>query len=103
MYHTYEGYFEAKSPAFHFFAAKPFGLNADDLFAWIHYGGGQELWDALSGQFNVKSLLPTSTGSQMGAWFAREINSPGDFKGLRFRVTRPRAEVHRRLGAAVLI
>ena len=35
MYHTYEGYFEKKSPAFHFFAAVPFGFTADELFAWV--------------------------------------------------------------------
>jgi TRAP-type mannitol/chloroaromatic compound transport system substrate-binding protein len=103
MYHTYEGYFEKKSPAFHFFAAIPFGFTADELFAWVQYGGGQELWDALSGQFNVKSLLCTSTGCQMGGWFANEITSPEGFKGLRYRMTGPGAEVLRRLGAIVVV
>ncbi len=60
MYHSFEGYFEKKSPAFNFFAAIPFGFTADELFAWVQYGGGQELWDALSGQFNIKSLLCTA-------------------------------------------
>jgi TRAP-type mannitol/chloroaromatic compound transport system substrate-binding protein len=103
MYHSYDGYFEKKSPALHFFAAIPFGLTADELFAWLQYGGGQELWDALMGQFNIKSLLPTSTGCQMGGWFAREMTSLESFKGLRFRMTGPGAEVLRRLGAAVLV
>jgi TRAP-type mannitol/chloroaromatic compound transport system substrate-binding protein len=66
MYHTYEGYFEKKSPAFQFFAAMPFGFTADELFAWVQYGGGQELWDALSSQFNIKSLPCGNTGCQMG-------------------------------------
>ena len=57
MYHSFDGYFEKKSPAFHFFSAMPFGFTANELFAWVRYGGGQELWDALSGQFNVKPLL----------------------------------------------
>jgi TRAP-type mannitol/chloroaromatic compound transport system substrate-binding protein len=103
MYHTYEGYFEKKSPLFHFFAATPFGFTADELFAWVHYGGGQELWDALAGQFNIKSLLCLSTGTQMGGWYAREINSPEAFRGLRYRMTGPGAEVLRRLGAVVLV
>ena len=81
MYHSYEGYFEKKSPAFHFFAAIPFGFTADELFAWVQYGGGQELWDALSGQFNIKSLLCTNTGCQMGGWFTREITSPEGSRG----------------------
>ena len=66
MYHSAENYWEKKSPAFSFFAAMPFGFTADELFAWVQYGGGQELWDALSGQFNVKALLCSSTGCQMG-------------------------------------
>ena len=102
MYHSFEGYFEKKSPAFHFFAAVPFGFTADELFAWVQYGGGQELWDALSGQFNVKPLLCSSTGCQMGGWFTREITSPEDFKGLRYRMAGLGAEVLRRLGAIVV-
>jgi hypothetical protein len=57
-------------------SAIPFGFTANELIAWVQYGGGQELWDALSGQFNIKSPLCTSTGCQMGGWFAREITSP---------------------------
>jgi TRAP-type mannitol/chloroaromatic compound transport system substrate-binding protein len=86
MYHSVDYYFENKSLAFNFFAAVPFGFTADELFAWIHYGGGQELWDALSGQFNIKPLICLNSGSQMGGWFTREISSPEGFKGLRYRM-----------------
>ena len=102
MFHTYEGYFEKKSPAFQFFAAIPFGFTADELFAWVQYGGGQELWDPLGAQFNIKSLLCTNTGCQMGGWFNSEILSPEALKGLRYRMAGPGAEVLRRLGAAVV-
>ena len=66
------------------------------------YGGGQELWDALSGQFNVKAFLGCSTGCQMGGWFTQQITSPEEFKGLRYRMAGPGAEVLRRLGAIVV-
>jgi TRAP-type mannitol/chloroaromatic compound transport system substrate-binding protein len=102
MYHSDEYYFEKKSPAFNFFSAVPFGLTADELFAWVQYGGGQELWDALSGQFNIKALLCLNTGTQMGGWFTREIASPEEFKGLRYRMPGLGAEVLRRLGAVVV-
>jgi TRAP-type mannitol/chloroaromatic compound transport system substrate-binding protein len=103
MYHSYEGYFVSKSPAFQFFAAIPFGLTSDERFAWLHHGGGQELWDALSGQFNIKSLSCSDSGCQMGGWFTREVTSPEGFKGLRYRMAGPGAEVLRRLGAIVLM
>ena len=102
MYHSFEGYFERKSQALQFFGAIPFGFTADELFAWVQYGGGQELWDALSAQFNVKALLCMSTGCQMGGWFVREVNSPESYKGLRYRMGGSGAEVLRRMGAIVV-
>ena len=102
MYHSAESYFEKNSRAFNFFTGVPFGFTADELFAWIQYGGGQELWDALSGQFNIKSLVCTSTGCQMGGWFTREIAGPEAFRGLRYRMPGLGADVLRRLGAIVI-
>lgn len=102
IYHSDEYYFEKKSAALNFFSAVPFGLTADELFAWIKYGDGQELWDTLSGQFNIKPLLCLNTGTQMGGWFTREITSPDGFKGLRYRMPGLGAEVLRRLGAIVV-
>ena len=102
MYQSYEGYFEKKSPAFNFYSGVPFGFTADELFAWVRYGGGQELWDALSGQFNIKPLHSSSTGTQMGGWFNNEITSLEGFKGLRYRMPGLGAEILRRLGAVVV-
>lgn len=103
MFHSHIGYFEKKSPALHFYSSLPFGFTANELFAWIRFGGGQELWDELCGQFNIKPLLCSSTGTQMGGWFLNEITSTADFKGLRYRMAEPGAEVFRRLGATVVV
>jgi TRAP-type mannitol/chloroaromatic compound transport system substrate-binding protein len=102
MYHSAEYYWEKKSPAFSFFAAVPFGFTANELFAWVQYGGGQDLWDALSGKFNIKPLLCCNTGTQMGGWFTREVPSPEAFRGLRYRMPGLGGEVLRRLGAIVV-
>src|SRR5206468_974812 len=48
------------------------------------------------------SLLGCTTGCQMGGWFTREIASPEEFMGLRYRMAGPGAEVLRRLGAVVV-
>src|SRR5262249_18133339 len=50
MYHSADYYWEKQSPAFGFFAAVPFGFTADEMAAWINWGGGQALWDELGGQ-----------------------------------------------------
>jgi TRAP-type mannitol/chloroaromatic compound transport system substrate-binding protein len=102
MFHTYEGYFESKSPALQFFSTVPYGLTADELCSWVDFGGGQELWDEVDAQFNIKPLMATNTGVQMGGWFTREINRPDDYKGLRYRMAGPGAEVLRRMGATVV-
>jgi TRAP-type mannitol/chloroaromatic compound transport system substrate-binding protein len=102
MYHSYDGYFEKKSAALNFFCGVPFGFTANELFAWVRYGGGQELWDALGGQFNIKPLLCLSTGTQMGGWFNDEITSLEGFNGLRYRMPGLGAEILRRLGAIVV-
>jgi len=102
IYHSTEYYWESKSPAFNFFAAVPFGFTANELFAWVQYGGGQELWDALSGQFNIKPLLCLNTGTQMGGWCTSEVPSLEAFRGLRYRMPGLGGEVLRRLGASVI-
>jgi TRAP-type mannitol/chloroaromatic compound transport system substrate-binding protein len=102
MYHSAEYYWEAKSPGFSFFAAVPFGLTADEMAAWIHFGGGQALWDELSAGFGVKGLLSTNTGVQMGGWFTKEVQGPESYKGLRYRMPGLGGEVLRRLGSVVV-
>jgi TRAP-type mannitol/chloroaromatic compound transport system substrate-binding protein len=102
MYHTAEYYWIDRSPAFGFFAAVPFGLTPNEMFVWVHHGGGQELWDELSAGFNIKSILCTNTGVQMGGWFAKEITSPESYKGLRFRMPGLGGKVIERLGATVI-
>jgi TRAP-type mannitol/chloroaromatic compound transport system substrate-binding protein len=102
MYHAAEYYWGAKSPGFNFFAAVPFGFTADELFAWVRYGGGQELWDELAAPFNVKPFLACNTGCQMGGWSTRDINPPDGFSGLRYRMPGLGGEVLRRMGAIVV-
>ena len=99
MYHGAEYYWQGKSPAFNFFAAVPMGLTAGEMNAWIRFGGGQELWDELSGKFNIKPFMAGNTGTQMGGWFNKDINSIEDFQGLRIRMPGLGGEVMRRVGA----
>lgn len=103
MFHTHIGYYEKKSPAFHFYSGVPFGLTTSELFAWVHSGGGQALYDELAAGFGVKPLLCCSPGAQMGGWFVREVTTKEDFRGLRYRMAGLGAEIYRRLGATVVL
>ena len=75
MYHAAEYYWQGRSLAFNFFAAVPMGLLARELNAWVHFGGGQELWDELAARFSIKPMLAGNTGPQMGGWFKKPIRS----------------------------
>jgi len=98
LYHSVDYYYQGKSKGFNFFSGVPFGFRADEMDAWIHYGGGQKLWDELSGQFGVKPFLVGNTGAQMGGWFKRPVNTLEDFKGLKMRIPGLGGDVIKALG-----
>jgi len=102
MYHAAEYYFQGKSKGYNFLSAVPFGMTGTETHAWIRYGGGQELWDELSAGFNLKGFPTHTTGTQMGGWFRKEINSVDDFQGLKMRMPGLGGEVLRALGATPL-
>jgi len=99
IYHSADYYWQGKSPAFNFFAAVPFGMNNNEMNAWIYHGGGQALWDKLSGGFGIKPLMCGNTGVQMGGWYKRDINTLADFQGLRIRMPGLGGAVMEKLGA----
>lgn len=99
MYHAAEYHWESKSKAFNFFASVPFGMTALELDTWLSKMGGQELWDALAGRFNIKTLAAGNTGVQMGGWSNKKIDSPEQLKGLKIRMPGLAGDVMRKLGA----
>ena len=102
MYNGAEYYWQGKSPAFNFFTSVPFGLTANELAAWLNFGGGQELWETLSARFNIRAFQSANTGVQAGGWFRSEIKTLDDFRGLKMRIPGLGGEVLRRLGVAAV-
>ena len=100
IYHAADYYWKGKHPAWAYFTAVPFGLTYTELNAWIRFGGGQELWDELAGEYGLKNVMCGSTGSQMGGWFRKEMNSADDFKGLKMRIPGLGGDVLAKLGAS---
>ena len=84
--HSGAYYWTGKNKATAFFTSIPFGLNAQEMNAWLHYGGGLQLWRELYQPFNLVPFAGGSTGVQMAGWFNREINSMADIKGLKMRI-----------------
>jgi TRAP-type mannitol/chloroaromatic compound transport system substrate-binding protein len=88
-----------QSPVLEFFFVVPFGLTQNEMSAWLHYFGGQALWDAAYAPFGVKAFPAGSLGAQSFGWFRNPINTLNDLKGLRFRTTGVAADVMSKLGA----
>lgn len=98
MGHGASYYWKGKSPTTALFTTIPFGLNAQEMNGWLHYGGGMALWRELYEPFNLIPLAAGNTGVQMAGWFNREINSLEDLKGLKMRIPGLGGEVISRMG-----
>lgn len=79
-------YWAGKAPATQFFTAVPFGMNAQQMNAWIYCGGGLALWHELYEKYNLIAFPSGNTTMQMAGWFNKEINSVSDLKGLKMRI-----------------
>src|SRR3990172_8035685 len=84
--HTAPYYYFGKDPTFAFATSIPFGLNARQQFAWMHFGGGLELMREFYKGYNIIQFPAGNTGTQMGGWFRKEIKTVADLKGLKFRI-----------------
>lgn len=102
MGHGAAYYWKGKIPAAPFFTSVPFGMNAQELNGWLHYGGGMELWREIYGPFNLIPFAGGNTGVQMAGWFNREINSVADLKGLKMRIPGLGGEVFSRAGGTAV-
>ena len=86
MGHGAAYYWKGKIPSAVFYTAVPFGMTAQEMNGWLHYGGGLELWRELYAPFGVRPFAGGSTGVQMAGWFNRELKSASDLDGLKMRI-----------------
>lgn len=91
-------YFYGKDPSFCFDTAVPFGMNARQMFAWMYEGNGMQLMRELFATRNIVNFPFGNTGTQMGGWYRKEINSVDDLKGLKMRTAGFAGEVLARMG-----
>lgn len=103
MAHSASYYWAGKAPASQFFSAVPFGMNAQQMNAWLLCGDGLELWEELYAQFNLVPMPCGNTGVQMGGWFKREINTIDDFKGLKMRIPGLGGNVIQQAGGSAIL
>jgi len=98
IFHSGPYYWKGKNSAFSLFSGMPFGMTAEEINAWMYFGGGYTLWRDLYAQYNLYPFMGGNTNIQMGGWFKKEIKSLSDLDGLKMRVPGLGGEVFAKLG-----
>src|SRR6201982_3907749 len=91
-------FYIGKEPALAYATGVPFGMNHRHQASWWSFGGGDALVNEALKPFKAHAILCGNSGTQMGGWFRKEINTVDDLKGLKFRVAGMGGQVLARLG-----
>jgi TRAP-type mannitol/chloroaromatic compound transport system substrate-binding protein len=100
-------YWYGKHKAYSLFGTPPaWGWRANQMLAWVKYGGGQELYNELVQNILGLDLVGFLTGpmpTQPLGWFKKPIESAEDLKDLKYRTVGLSADLYGVMGAAVTI
>ena len=103
--HTVTAYWYGKNKAASLFGTGPvFGANASQILAWIHYGGGKELYreliqDILGLDLVGYFAMPMPT--QPLGWFKEHVQSAADMQGLKYRTVGLATDIMQGMGLRV--
>ena len=98
---AFPGYWMGKIPAATVFAAVPFGPEAPELLAWLHQGGGLEMWREIYARHDVYPVPCGVIPPEASGWFRKPIESEADLKGLKIRYAGLGGKVLEKLGGSV--
>jgi len=103
--HYVPAYWYSKSKSASLFGTGPcFGWSSQEVLGWVHYGGGQELFEELMDTLglNVVSFFNSPMPAQPLGWFKEEIKSSAQMKGLKYRTVGLAADVMLEMGLSVV-
>lgn len=101
--HATPFYWAGKIPCASWFSAVPFGMNRDQMYAWLYAGEGLKLYEEAYGPHQIVPRPSGNTGVQAAGWFNKEIKTVDDFKGLKIRIAGLGGKVYAKLGASVVL
>lgn len=100
---TVSFYFIDRNEALGIASGVPFGLTPQQQNAWLYEGGGIEAIQKVYADFGIISFPVGNTGTQMGGWLQREINTLEDLQQIRFRIPGLGGRVMQRLGVETVV
>lgn len=98
-------YWYSKSPTASLFGTGPcFGWSSQEVLGWVHYGGGQELFNELMDtlQLNLVSFFFSPMPAQPLGWFKEQITDASQMEGLKYRTVGLAADVLLEMGMSVV-
>jgi TRAP-type mannitol/chloroaromatic compound transport system substrate-binding protein len=103
MFFSASYYWAGQVPATQYTCSVPFGMNAQQVNAWLYHGGGLDLWREFYAKQGLISFLAGNTGTQMTGWFRKEIKHIGDLNGLKMRIPGLGGKVYAEHGVKVIL
>uniref|UniRef100_A0A6C0IW19 C4-dicarboxylate ABC transporter n=1 Tax=viral metagenome TaxID=1070528 RepID=A0A6C0IW19_9ZZZZ len=88
MGHWVTAYWYGKNPAASLFGTGPsYGMNTQDLMAWIEYGEGRALYEEAvkTTGYKYHGLFHFPMFSQPFGWFKKNVTKASELKGLKYR------------------
>ncbi|TNF90560.1 MAG: TRAP transporter substrate-binding protein, partial [Gammaproteobacteria bacterium] len=105
MAHTVTAYWYGKNKAASLFGTGPvFGANASQILAWIHFGGGKELYRELVQdklKLNLVGFFAMPMPTQPLGWFKKHVTSADEMKGLKYRTVGLATDIMQGMGLKV--
>ena len=103
--HTVTAYWYGKNKAASLFGTGPvFGANASQILAWIHFGGGKELYRELTQDMlglDLVGFFAMPMPTQPLGWFKQQIKSADDMQGLKYRTVGLATDIMQGMGLKV--
>ena len=103
--HYVPAYWYSKSKTASLFGTGPcFGWSSQEVLGWVHYGGGQELFEELmdSLRLNIVSFFNSPMPAQPLGWFKEQITDASQMDGLKYRTVGLAADVLLEMGMSVV-
>lgn len=79
------GLWAGREPALSLFGSVPFGPRPLTFIAWYKHGGGQTMMEEIYNKYNIQPLMCGMLTPEASGWFANEITSVDDLRGLKMR------------------
>jgi TRAP-type mannitol/chloroaromatic compound transport system substrate-binding protein len=103
--HSVTAYWYGKNKAASLFGTGPvFGADAHQILAWMHYGGGKDMYRELVNDIlglDVVGFFAMPMPTQPLGWFDRHVQSAEDMQGLKYRTVGLATDIMQGMGLSV--